>query len=165
MDIDSSGSGTFSDCTFTSNTADGGGAVYNDGAFSATDCFFSGNTAPDGGNDVYNNGGTVTCPSSCPDGMNGTCVVNDCYECTCYSCDCIGLPTAVPTPAPSPLRSSSRPASAAASLARLERKSEAQSILETVLDEDPVDGLAALSLGRLLSGESAESDQVLRLQP
>lgn len=51
----------------------------------------------------------------------------------------------------------------AASLARLERKSEAQSILETVLDEDPVDGLAALSLGRLLSGESAESDQVLAL--
>ena len=51
----------------------------------------------------------------------------------------------------------------AAALLRLERKAEAQSVLEHVLDEDPVDGRAALSLGRLISEESPGGDRALVL--
>jgi predicted Zn-dependent protease len=51
----------------------------------------------------------------------------------------------------------------AAALIRVDRKAEAQSILEHVLEEDPVDGRAALSLARLLGEQSPGSDQALAL--
>ena len=44
-----------SDCTFTGNTADYGGGMYNDGSDpTVTNCTFSGNMAPCDGGGMYN---------------------------------------------------------------------------------------------------------------
>ena len=111
------GSGTFTDCTFDSNTANSvsqstptspsratipslstlwraqwGGAVYTiDSTATISGTVFNNNTATEDGNDVYQKDGTLTCPSECPSGETGTCTQmssDDCYGYDGTDCTC-----------------------------------------------------------------------------